>query len=253
MNDVPDNHAPDTARAPKTGIPREAAAIYLTAAFCLVGGHFLTRSSVWPAAAKALGNALFDNPDLGGLAWWALGSVFFYVGPPLLVAWVVLGKSPLSLGLRLGGLHRHIWIYALLFVGVLPLVYLSSLRPDFLYTYPFNANVSASWKAFLVWECLYVLQFFGLEVFFRGFLLFPLEEDMGWRAVFVMTVPYAMIHFQKPFLEANAAVFAGMILGFAALRTRSVLGGVLLHGAVAVTMDVLALSQRGLWPPGTGL
>jgi hypothetical protein len=34
------------------------------------------------------------------------------------------------------------------------------------------------------------------------------------------------------------------------MRGRSMWGGVLLHWAVAVEMDVLSLMQRGDWPPG---
>ncbi|MCU0723584.1 MAG: CPBP family intramembrane metalloprotease [Planctomycetes bacterium] len=229
---------------------RDAAVVYLTAAFALVAGHFLTRPKAWPAAARALDPVFFGQPWLADLAWWALTSTFFYVVPATVVSAAAFRRGPRSLGLGLGSLPRHAWIYAVLLLGVLPLVYLSSLRRDFQWTYPFNANVGLDLRFFLAWEALYVLQFFGLESFFRGFLLFPLEKSLGPSAVFVMTVPYAMIHFEKPFLEANAAVFAGLILGFAALRTRSVWGGVLLHGTVAVTMDVLALSADGRWPPG---
>lgn len=230
----------------------EAAAVYLTAAFSLIAGHFLTRSTFWPAATRALEPVFYGQFWLAELAWWALSSAFFYVVPAAVVSAVALRRGPLRLGLGLGSLPRHAWVYALLLLGVLPLVYLSSLRRDFQWIYPFNANVGLEWRFFLAWEALYVLQFFALEFFFRGFLLFPLEKTLGTRAVFVMTVPYAMIHFQKPFLEANAAVFAGLILGFIALRTRSIWGGVVLHGTVAVTMDVLALSAGGRWPPGAG-
>ncbi len=222
-----------------------ATAVYLTAGFCLVAGHFLIRPAVWPGAKQALQRLLFGEPWLADLAFWALASVFFYVVPPTVVSALFLKRSPLDLGLRLGSLPRHAWIYALLLLGVLPLVYLSSLRPAFLSTYPFNPGVGQAVKFLIVWEALYVFQFFGLEYFFRGFLLFPLEKELGNTAVLVMTVPYAMIHFQKPFLEANAAIFAGLILGLMALRTRSIWGGVILHGTVAVTMDLLALCQQG--------
>jgi membrane protease YdiL (CAAX protease family) len=143
-------------------------------------------------------------------------------------------------------------VYGLLLAGVLPAVWLSSLRSDFQFTYPFHAGVGLDVRFFIAWEILYVLQFLALEYFFRGFLLFPLEKHLGrGNAIVIMIVPYAMIHFQKPFFEANAAVVAGLILGVMALKTRSVWGGVMLHGTVAVTMDVLALGQKGLWLTGS--
>jgi membrane protease YdiL (CAAX protease family) len=244
--------APETAEpgpappGPRGWFPfsRRAAVVYLTAAFALIAGHFLIRPRVWPGAVRALEPLCFGQPWLAELAYWALASTFFYVVPATLAAAVFLKRGPRSLGLGLGRLPRHLPVYGLLLLGVLPLVYLSSLRPAFLWTYPFNGRVGEALRFLLLWEALYLLQFFGLEYFFRGFLLFPLEEELGTTAVLVMCVPYAMIHFQKPFLEANAAVFAGLILGVMALRSRSVWGGVVLHGTVAVTMDLLALRQH---------
>ncbi|MHC5039033.1 MAG: hypothetical protein ACYTHM_17125 [Planctomycetota bacterium] len=189
--------------------------VYLTTAFSLIGLHFLTRSHLWPGALDFLRTVFFGEGWLADLAFWALGSCFFYMVPSTLVAWFVLRKSPLDLGLRLGNLLPHIWVYGLLLLGVLPLLYLSSLRADFQWTYPFSPRVGESLRFFVAWEILYILQFLALEYFFRGFLLFPLEEDLGPNAVLVMIVPYAMVHFQKPFL-----------------------------------MDALALSRHGTWPPG---
>jgi uncharacterized protein len=57
-------------------------------------------------------------------------------------------------------------------------------------------------------------------------------------------VPYCMIHFSKPLPEALGAIVAGVVLGTLSLRTGSILGGAMLHVAVAVTMDVLALARK---------
>ncbi|MHC4777898.1 MAG: CPBP family intramembrane glutamic endopeptidase [Planctomycetota bacterium] len=241
----------ETAGRKKLPFGKAALAVYPTAAFCLIGLNFLTDPDIWPGAARSLTSLFFDQTWLGRLGFWALASVFFYTVPPTIVALAVMRKGPLSMGLGWGKLHRHLWVYGLLLAGVLPFVILSSFRSDFLFTYPFSRNIGLQVRFFIAWEVLYVLQFLGLEYFFRGFLLFPLEEELGKNAVLVMIVPYAMIHFQKPFIEANGAVFAGLILGWMALKTRSIWGGVLLHGTVAVTMDSLALWRQGLWPPGS--
>jgi membrane protease YdiL (CAAX protease family) len=65
-----------------------------------------------------------------------------------------------------------------------------------------------------------------------------------------MIVPYCMIHFQKPMAETFGAIIAGLVLGTLAMRTRSIWGGVAIHAAVALTMDVLALA--GCPPIGSG-
>ncbi len=98
---------------------------------------------------------------------------------------------------------------------------------------------------FLLWESMYAVQFVVLEFFFRGFLLFSLARYIGVYAVFVMVIPYCMVHFGKPFAEVLAAIPAGVLLGYLALKTRSIWLGAALHIAVAWTMDVLSLAQRG--------
>jgi membrane protease YdiL (CAAX protease family) len=68
-------------------------------------------------------------------------------------------------------------------------------------------------------------------------------------AIAVMIVPYCMIHYHKPLPEALGAIVGGVVLGWLALRTRSLWGGWLLHVAVALSMDVLALVRGGMGLP----
>jgi membrane protease YdiL (CAAX protease family) len=98
----------------------------------------------------------------------------------------------------------------------------------------------------VVWELIYFVQFFGLEFFFRGFLVHSLKPALGKYAIFVMTVPYCMIHFGKPPAETFAAIFAGVFLGWLSYRSGSILLGLILHCAVAFAMDILALNNKGL-------
>ena len=51
----------------------------------------------------------------------------------------------------------------------------------------------------------------------------------------------------KPFGEAMGAVLAGGVLGFMALRSRSIAGGVLLHVGSATLMDMWALYRKGFF------
>ena len=96
------------------------------------------------------------------------------------------------------------------------------------------------------WWVLYGIQFAALEFFFRGFLVHGLEPRLGFLAVLVMVIPYTMIHFTKPVLEAFGGMGGGFILGSLSLKTRSVWWGVALHAAIALTMDLLSLGHKGL-------
>jgi membrane protease YdiL (CAAX protease family) len=112
--------------------------------------------------------------------------------------------------------------------------------------YPFVKQLGPEWQlTILIWEAAYVLRFFCLEFFFRGYVLFGLEAKLGYAAVAASTLPYGVIHYGKPFPEALGAVVAGAILGFIALRTRTIIGGVIIHSSIAVLMDVFALWRKG--------
>jgi membrane protease YdiL (CAAX protease family) len=79
-------------------------------------------------------------------------------------------------------------------------------------------------------------------------MLGALRRAMGAGAIFVMAVPYCMIHFGKPYLEANGAIVAGVVLGSLAMRTRSIYAGFMVHITVAFCMDFLALYKRHALP-----
>lgn len=187
--------------------------------------------------------------ELYSYGWWAFSRVFGYVAIPFM-AWKVFfpKDSILDMGLRTRGLLKHAWIYLLCLAVVLPATYIVSLSPDFGNYYPFYKQSSRSWTDFLIWEGMYFAQFFGLEIFFRGFWMTGLRKTLGSAAIFTMIVPYCMIHYGKPYLETCGAVVAGIALGSVAMRTRSIYSGFLVHVTVALSMDLLALSHRNGLP-----
>jgi membrane protease YdiL (CAAX protease family) len=193
--------------------------------------------------------------ELYGFCWWSFSRVAGYVTPFFVWKLVFREDSLLDMGLRLRGFFKHAKIYGLFLAIVLPAMYLVSRRPDFGSYYPFYKSSSRSWYDFLSWEGVYFAQFFGLEMFFRGFLLGALRRSFGSGAIFAMAVPYCMIHFGKPFLEANAAIVAGVALGSLSMKTKSIYQGFLVHITVAALMDWIALGHRHalptvFWPPG---
>jgi membrane protease YdiL (CAAX protease family) len=192
-----------------------------------------------------------DLWELRGFAWWSGWRVLGYVGIPTLVIAFLPGERWRDYHVSLRGFFGHLWIYLLMFAAILPVVLYASTTPAFRHTYPFYRLANRSMFDLWAWELLYAAQFVSLEFFFRGFLLKGLRRALGANAIFVMIVPYCMIHFNgKPMPETIGAIFAGLILGTLAMRTRSIWGGVLIHIGVAMTMDVLAL--RGCPPIGSG-
>jgi membrane protease YdiL (CAAX protease family) len=191
---------------------------------------------------------LWTPPSLpAGLIWSASCLIGFLILPTLMTKFL-FGNPLGEMGYSVAGFISHLKTYLLLFAGMAPLIYIASTRPDFARLYPFVPEAGRSLSSFLTWEIAYVLQFFALESFFRGSLLFTLNKHMEkWTAITVMVVPYTMIHFHKPVLETLGAILAGLALGWLSLRYKSWLGGAVLHSLVAVTMDSLSVSKTGLF------
>lgn len=204
----------------------------------LVAGE--STASPWRAAFAA-------DSKLYRLTWWAVSCVLAYLAAPALVVRYVFGQSLADYGLGVRGMFRDAWIYGLMFAGMVPCVLIAGANESFLHTYPFYRLEPDEplWPQFWMWEALYILQFISLEFFFRGFVLHGLRLRLGCYAVFVMMVPYVMIHFGKPLLETLVAIIAGVALGALSLKNRSVWLGAAIHVAVAMSMDLLALWRAG--------
>lgn len=183
--------------------------------------------------------------SLNAGALWSAACIVGFLAIPVLITVFVHRAGPASIGMTTRGFFRHVWVYLLLYAAMLPLVLHVADRPDFQDTYPFVAQAARDRTVFFKWQAVYLAQFFALEAFFRGYLLFTLERSMGAVAIFVMAMPYGMIHWHKPPLEAFGAIIAGVVLGALALRFRSFFGGALLHGLVALTIEVLAARRGG--------
>lgn len=185
------------------------------------------------------------NPDeywqLKGFGWWSGWRMFGYLILPMLVVALMPGERVRDYNLSLAGFTRHLRIYVILFALVAPAVFLASKTSSFQHTYPFYKWANRSAFDFWAWQAMYAVQFLSLEFFFRGFMLEGLRRAMGSGAIFVMIVPYCMIHYGKPMAETLGAIGAGVILGTLAMRTRSIWGGVLIHVGVATMMDLLAV------------
>jgi hypothetical protein len=182
-----------------------------------------------------------------GRMWWAVTRIAGYLTPYLVWRFAFPKDSLLDMGLRVSGLRAHAWLYALFIVFMVPILLIVSRQPDFGAYYPICAHAGRSWVEFLGWEVVYVGQFVGLEMFFRGWWI-RTTRIFGVGAIFTMAVPYSMIHFGKPYLEVCSAVIAGVVLGSLAIQTRSIWAGVLVHVTVAILNDILALDHKGRLP-----
>ena len=212
--------------------------IFAVVLFCLWGARF--GQNLVPK----------DWTRLAELNWWAGTQILFYGIVPLALL-AVIGLRPTDLGWKVSGTLRHAGTYAVLLLAAIPFVVIVSGSESFQAHYPIleiepgQGNV---WRDLALWWPLYAVQFAAIESFFRGVLVLGLSRLFGSAAIFVAVIPYMMIHFVKPPAEAAASVIGGVVLGFLALRTGSIVWGIALHIAVAASMDTAALVHKDfLW------
>jgi membrane protease YdiL (CAAX protease family) len=182
--------------------------------------------------------------ELSAYLWWTSCHLLAFILLPWLVIRLVLRERLRDFGWRLNETTQHWQGYLLLLSPILVFVLLVSLGEDFVAHYPFYSLAGRSWIDLVLWELLYLSQFVFLEFFFRGFMLNALRPAIGANAIWIMCVPYMMIHLPKLWLEASGAILFGLFLGILALRSRSIWGGVLVHAGVALSMDIAALWRK---------
>ena len=237
-------------------LDRRAVSALVYAAFGLTSIYYLKNQE---SLAAFLTGTRFENfgqwvarsPDnnLPALGWWVGVVTIFYFLLPLLIIRFVWKAKAADFGLKFG-IEPGFWkLLIACTVVMLPLVYLMSLTSGFAAKYPFLHIYNGEpfiGRTLVFWEMIYFVQFFGLEFFFRGFLVHTLKRSLGLYSIFVMTVPYCMIHFSKPPAETFSAIAAGIFLGWLSYRNGSIWLGLLLHCTVAFSMDILALYNKGL-------
>ena len=133
--------------------------------------------------------------------------------------------------------------YAAFAILMTPVLFIACAQPGFYQFHPlYKPQGPSDWLAF---ETIYAMQFIATEFFFRGPLLFALYKKINDTAIFVMVIPYALIHIHKPLPEAFGSIVAGILLGVLAIKSKSIWWGVLLHIYIALLADTLGLFYSG--------
>lgn len=240
---------PDGFEPPQT-IDRKTLIVFVSAMLLLVVFNYwglpsrFAGTSFHQGLAERLGEGYRAYFLLLPYQFWGVSSLVIRVLAPLAVVTIILRESPRDWGFRLTGQWEHLRPYVWFLAAMLPVLLLASSLGSFQAKYPlYPLAVEGGWH-FWGYQLFYGMQFLGLEAFFRGFMVFGLYPRLGMYAVPVMVIPYTMIHFGKPAPETFAAILAGFILGYLALKSRSFLWGWMLHWGVAITMDVLVIGHE---------
>lgn len=154
------------------------------------------------------------------------------------LAVVVLGfrDRPSRYGLTLGEWR---WGAALAAIGALamtPIVLWFATQPD---VRAFYAPSAAPPGQLLLTNGLDLV---AAEFAFRGFLMLTLVRVFGPFGVLVATMPFVFSHLGKPELELFSTLGGGLVYGWLAWRTRSVVWGTLGHVYIVTLVTLAAAS-----------
>jgi len=159
-----------------------------------------------------------------GRCVWNLDRVLALMLPILVYRHFIDDRPGGFYGLSIRGFDARPYVFML--VVMAPLVAWASFQPAFLDTYP-------DYRAGRAEAYLGISQAVTYGVYEASYAL-------RYAALMPMVTLYAFWHFGKPVPEAIGSIFAGYILGVIALRTRSIVGGIIVHVGVALGMDLAA-------------
>jgi membrane protease YdiL (CAAX protease family) len=161
------------------------------------------------------------NPGMQRLQ--AIDRLILYAIVPLLVILVAFRDRPARYGLALGDWRVGLSLSVLGCVLMTPVVLVFAGFPDA------RAFYAPSWSTLSDVLVTNALDLLSSEFLFRGFLLFTLVRVIGPLGVLVATLPFVFSHLTKPELELLSTLGGGMVYGWLAWRTESILWGAIAH------------------------
>ena len=179
---------------------------------------------------------------LNSRIYWLLsdGVIMFMV--PVLSIKIIFKKKLKDFGIQIGNYKFGLISVAIFFAVMLPVVWIVSSSETFALTYPQGGpTLRENILLFLLFELCIVIYMLGWEFLWRGYCLFGLFKIFGYYAIFIQMIPFYILHKGKPDIELLASIFAGIILGIQAYRSKSFIYSWLIHSLVMISIDSISV------------
>jgi membrane protease YdiL (CAAX protease family) len=162
---------------------------------------------------------------------------------PLSLLYLVNMKlSPGEVGLTLGNRRKTLVTTAMLLSLAVAMSLIGLLFPSMTQYYPiWQTGTDVTTGEFLYEETIIAIMMFCGEFFYRGLVLFTLAKRSFWGAILLQSLPYAFLHLGKPMIEVPYSLVAGIIFGWANLRSGSMLPSWITHFVGSALFDALIL------------
>lgn len=189
---------------------------------------------------------------LGAWGWWfGMQGVLGFIIPVAALALVFRRKRD-ELGLGAGDWKLAVALAAAYLPVVAIGTWFLSDSVEFQAKYPHYGPASSDWAVFIIYEALFLFYWVGWEYLWRGFMLFGTAHVFGAYAIFIQTIPFALLHLDKPLPEAILSVVGGLALGGLVWRCRSFWIAVPIHAAQMLLLDFWCAMRSRTGVTGTG-
>ena len=179
----------------------------------------------------------FPAWDATGLSTKVIDRTLLYFVIPMLIILLVFRQKPGEFGFTLGDWKAGIILTLGAIILIAPVLWLVGRGDASMQSY-YKPEVTG-----LPWNTL--LDLFGWEFIFRGWLLFGLARKFGPEAIWLQAVPFALAHIGKPEIETLSTIFGGFAFGWVAWRTKSFVYPLLIHWFVASFTIIVAAGLLG--------
>lgn len=207
--------------------------------FCCTVYFYHGRRDGFAVIGRWLGFTADQVENWGGV-YQCAAAFMLLLTPGMLLARFGLGLRLSALGFGLGDWRWGLKISLPAIVVMVPLIIFTQGEHTGLCTvYPLSPFAGESRVMFLAWAGCYLVYYVAWEGCFRGVMQLGLQERMGLiQAMLLQTAVTTLLHAANPELETFAALLAGPVLGYVAVRSRSILYVLAIHFAAGVATDL---------------
>lgn len=181
-------------------------------------------------------NLIFSHRLLGFLLFGPLAFLFAYP---------FLQGTPNELGFLIGDTrYFSLWLIGLLLALLLFNRFASQTKTN-QEAYPQVRYHTWTYKFFFVNAVTWLVYLLGYEFLFRGLLLFPVSEVIGfWAAVGLNVVLYSIVHAPKGWQEVLGAIPFGIVLCIASHQTGGFWIAFIAHGSQAIINEFFTIRSN---------
>lgn len=179
----------------------------------------------------------FPGWDAANLPTKIIDRTILYFIVPLLIVLVIFRQNPVEFGFTFGDWKAGIILTLIGVILVAPFLWMTIRGDTQLHEYYKGLVPGLPWNT--------LLDLFGWEFFFRGWLIFGFARKFGAEAIWIQAVPFALAHIGKPEVEALSTIFGGFAFGWVAWRTKSFVYPLIIHWFVSSFTIIIAASQLG--------